>query len=415
MAFHTPHGIRALPAAVELVLVRLPRAVPAACGASATPASRSRRWRDARRAGCSRTAGRWPLRSSWTRWAGAACWALQATSRPSRRSRAGSRCIPTAAATDLEVCHRPEPGPPGLLLERPGRRRAARGRRLLRAPPPRQASRRSSWPAGWACGRALPGELVPPPAPPRRRGRRVLRGRLGGPLLPALGRGHPHRVLLRDRLRPRAACRARRRARARDAGSATATRASAPGTRAPSRRALRLQRLIPALPPRLLTLALRALGRQALVDRSFGWYLDRAHPSFAAAPGRFRRPRGLRTSRRRTRRRATPCRSGRMSSISGSSARPFSVSEYSTRGGTSGKVCALDDRLLLERAKPQREGARGDARQGPLELTEARPAVGEVADHENRPLSADDVRGRADRTGLVDGSACSLGRHCCPV
>jgi flavin-dependent dehydrogenase len=49
------------------------------------------------------------------------------------------------------------------------------------------------------------------------------------------------------------------------------------------RRALRLQRLIPALPPRALTLALRALGsgRGRLVDRAFGWYLDQAHPSFA--------------------------------------------------------------------------------------------------------------------------------------
>jgi menaquinone-9 beta-reductase len=45
--------------------------------------------------------------------------------------------------------------------------------------------------------------------------------------------------------------------------------------------ALRLQRLIPALPPRLLTVALRALSSQRLVDRSFGWYLDQAHPSFA--------------------------------------------------------------------------------------------------------------------------------------
>jgi flavin-dependent dehydrogenase len=47
------------------------------------------------------------------------------------------------------------------------------------------------------------------------------------------------------------------------------------------RRALRLQRLIPALPPRALTAALRALSRQPLVDRAFGWYLDQAHPSFA--------------------------------------------------------------------------------------------------------------------------------------
>jgi len=44
--------------------------------------------------------------------------------------------------------------------------------------------------------------------------------------------------------------------------------------------ALALQRLIPALPPRLLTLGLRAFGRQSLIDRSFGWYLDQAHPSF---------------------------------------------------------------------------------------------------------------------------------------
>ncbi|HYP47705.1 MAG TPA: NAD(P)/FAD-dependent oxidoreductase [Thermoleophilaceae bacterium] len=51
--------------------------------------------------------------------------------------------------------------------------------------------------------------------------------------------------------------------------------------------ALRLQWLMPRLPPRLLTGVLRALGsRQALVDRSFGWYLDQAHPSFASAAGR---------------------------------------------------------------------------------------------------------------------------------
>ena len=47
--------------------------------------------------------------------------------------------------------------------------------------------------------------------------------------------------------------------------------------------ALRLQWLVPRLPPRVLTLALRALARQALVDRAFGWYLDQAHPAFAGA------------------------------------------------------------------------------------------------------------------------------------
>jgi menaquinone-9 beta-reductase len=50
-------------------------------------------------------------------------------------------------------------------------------------------------------------------------------------------------------------------------------------------RALRLQRLIPALPPRALAAALRVIGAQPLVDRSFGWYLDQAHPGFARAPG----------------------------------------------------------------------------------------------------------------------------------
>jgi flavin-dependent dehydrogenase len=47
------------------------------------------------------------------------------------------------------------------------------------------------------------------------------------------------------------------------------------------KRALRLQRLIPALPPRLLTSALAVIARRTIVDRSFGWYLDQAHPSFA--------------------------------------------------------------------------------------------------------------------------------------
>jgi menaquinone-9 beta-reductase len=58
------------------------------------------------------------------------------------------------------------------------------------------------------------------------------------------------------------------------------------------RRALRLQRLVPALPPRALTLALRALGtggRRGLTDRAFGWYLDQAHPAFAASPSGARR------------------------------------------------------------------------------------------------------------------------------
>ena len=47
-----------------------------------------------------------------------------------------------------------------------------------------------------------------------------------------------------------------------------------------------LQRTIPALPPRLLMSGLRLLARQWLIDRSFGWYLDQAHPSFALPESR---------------------------------------------------------------------------------------------------------------------------------
>ena len=47
-------------------------------------------------------------------------------------------------------------------------------------------------------------------------------------------------------------------------------------------RALKLQRLIPALPPLALTAGLKAF--HPLVDRAFSWYLDQAHPSFAERP-----------------------------------------------------------------------------------------------------------------------------------
>ncbi|MDQ3739382.1 MAG: hypothetical protein M3389_00430, partial [Actinomycetota bacterium] len=54
------------------------------------------------------------------------------------------------------------------------------------------------------------------------------------------------------------------------------------GRHAPAfRRALRLQRLIPALPPRALTIGLRAF--HPFVDRAFSWYLRQADPGMAAA------------------------------------------------------------------------------------------------------------------------------------
>lgn len=51
--------------------------------------------------------------------------------------------------------------------------------------------------------------------------------------------------------------------------------------------AFALQRLVPALPPRVLTLVLRVLDRPKRIDRAFGWYLEQAPPS---AVGELPRP-----------------------------------------------------------------------------------------------------------------------------
>jgi flavin-dependent dehydrogenase len=48
--------------------------------------------------------------------------------------------------------------------------------------------------------------------------------------------------------------------------------------------ALLLQRVIPALPPRLLARLLALVGRRRICDRAFSWYLRQADPAFAAAP-----------------------------------------------------------------------------------------------------------------------------------
>jgi hypothetical protein len=44
------------------------------------------------------------------------------------------------------------------------------------------------------------------------------------------------------------------------------------------RRALALQRLIPALPPRALNGLLALMGREKPCRRAFTWYLDQARP-----------------------------------------------------------------------------------------------------------------------------------------
>jgi hypothetical protein len=88
-----------------------------------------------------------------------------------------------------------------------------------------------------------------------------------------------------------------------------------------------------------------------------------------------------------------------MPSTIGSSARPFSVSAYSTRG----EGLTLHDALLLERAQAQGEGPGGDPGQGALQLAEAGLALREVADEQQGPLAAHHLGGAADGTRRVGG------------
>ena len=130
----------------------------------------------------------------------------------------------------------------------------------------------------------LPGQLVPARAPPGGRRRRLLRRRQRGPLLPPVRRGDPHRVLLRDR-RAGGSCGAC------SAGEATREQALAAYGAYSARHApafglaLRLQRLVPALPPRALSALLAVLGRERPCRRAFSWYLEQAHPRTALRAG----------------------------------------------------------------------------------------------------------------------------------
>ena len=72
-------------------------------------------------------------------------------------------------------------------------------------------------------------------------------------------------------------------------------------------RALKLQRVVPALPPRLLTAALKAF--HPLTDRAFSWYLDQAHPDYAISSGPWRSASTSTAWSRSSSRTGTPARS----------------------------------------------------------------------------------------------------------
>ena len=100
-----------------------------------------------------------------------------------------------------------------------------------------------------------------------------------------------------------------------------------------------------------------------------------------------------------------------MSSISGTRARPFSVKRVLDPRRDLGIGAPLDDPLLLERAQAQREGARADPLERALELAEALASVGQVADHEERPLAGDDLRATTDWTGILSHSVGQIGQR----
>ena len=107
---HTPHGDAALRASLDLLDLRLPADVRAALARLRRDlrdrqGERARRRRAATaRSGSRPTAARSPRRSSSTPSAGAGCSPpATATSPPTRRSRAASRCIPAGSGEDLEI------------------------------------------------------------------------------------------------------------------------------------------------------------------------------------------------------------------------------------------------------------------------------------------------------------------------
>ena len=133
------------------------------------------------------------------------------------------------------------------------------------------------------------GNWIPHKLRERHRGRRLLRRRLGRPLPAAHRRGHPHGVLLRA-----SPCGRELRAVVEGAQVARAGARRLPQLQ-PAHAwkfdwMLRVQKLVPRVPPRLLAPALNAMGTKAFVDWSFSHYLEIAPPSFAGpAPTPSRR------------------------------------------------------------------------------------------------------------------------------
>ena len=186
-----------------------------------------------------------------------------ATSRPTRRSRAGSRCTPGAPATSSRSGSTAATCRPATAGASPPATSCAIG---VGSFDPRFHVKDTTVLLAEDLERdagPLPGQLDPAQAARGDRGRHLLRRRLGRPLPAADRRGHPHRALLRHRLRARAA----RGGRGAHARARQALRRYGDFSAAHEWKfewMLRAQRLVPRVPPRLLRAGLRRDAAQAL-------------------------------------------------------------------------------------------------------------------------------------------------------
>ena len=148
---------------------------------------------------------------------------------------------------DLDVWIERGARPPRLRLARarPAARRASASAPTSRATARQGADRDARRSASASTPSRYQGNWFPHRLRAGGRGRRLLRRRQRRPLLPALGRGHPHRVLLRHRRGPRAARGARRASRTRERALRALRRVPRRATGARSARALALQRADP--------------------------------------------------------------------------------------------------------------------------------------------------------------------------
>ena len=200
-----PHPLRHLPAraALDVLDIRLPLAVRAARSPVRARLRDGEGQRSHRQRGPHRP--RRPVRAPDRGRARLAPGARERLSAARRAPLTRARGASVGRRRGHGALDRPQVRARRLRLELPGRRGDPHRRGLVRPPLPREGHDGDAGRGPPARTGPLPGQLDPPQAARRHGRRRVLRGRHRRPLPSAHRRGHPDRVLLRDRVRPRAA------------------------------------------------------------------------------------------------------------------------------------------------------------------------------------------------------------------